>query len=207
MPVIRNPVPTAMRSPDTVNTNVDGDQTNRNNLYVELAPGATPNLTLGYLHDLVAGIVHPGATTRVANAIAFDFTASPPLVILPGPGTAITAGHNIAASLDVTHGATLSSVSVSIHPDSHGSLPANMPFLRVYKTAFATGTATQIGSTATDSSANTTAYDAAHTITVGGLTEVIDRSAYSYHTEFFAESGANSDDNTKYLGTSATFTV
>lgn len=209
MPTTRNPVPTAMRSPDTVSTLVDGDAVNRDDIFVELAPGGTPKLTLAYLHDIISGLAHPGSMTRVESNLAFDYTSSPTFVFQSGAGGfTIPAGDHIHQMLEqAPHGSTLTAVSVSILPDSHGSLPQNMPNLKVYKVNPVTGANTQIGSTQVDPSGSTPVYDVAHLITVSGLSEVIDRATYAYYVDLTAESGTNSDSNTQYLGAKSTFTV
>jgi hypothetical protein len=91
-------------------------------------------------------------------------------------------------------GASLTSVIVRVDGDlagggSHGGLPATMPRLTVYRRDDG-ASLTQLGQ-ATDSSSSVGAYDAAHEITVSGLTDTIDE-AKPYFASLRGESGANS---------------
>ena len=97
------------------------------------------------------------------------------------------------ASFRLPNGCTLSSVTFYVDPADHTGtgLPATMPSFKLWKNAVATGTQTQIGTTATDTSANATIYSAVHAIAKSGLSEVIDNANYSYFMQFFCEAGAN----------------
>jgi hypothetical protein len=144
-------------------------------------------------------------TSAVEGSFAFDTSVSPQTLIIPGSATVI-ANHIVTLPLlGLQHGTTLASVAVTIHPDAHGALPGTMPFVQVKKTSIVTGATTQIGATTVDSSANTAAYDVQHAITVSGLAEVIDRTLFAYAVFFVAETGANSDNNTVFVGVQSTF--
>lgn len=148
-----------------------------------------------------------GSQSRRETTLAFNYTHSPPYPIFAG-SAALPAGDNCAQPIaEPPHGSTLTSVTVSFQPDTHSALPANMPFLRINKLNIVTGGGSQLGSDVHDVSANVTAYDQIHSITVSGLSEVIDRTTYVYQAALFIESGSNSDNNTTYWGTVTTFTV
>lgn len=63
-----NAIPTQLPITTTVNKLTDGDGVNANNLIKELAPGGTPNLTLAYLYDLIAGLAHGAPTVKITAA-------------------------------------------------------------------------------------------------------------------------------------------
>lgn len=110
---------------------------------------------------------------------------------------------------DLPHGNVLTSVSVYFTgPPTNAAEPAQLPRLEVYKRALTTGTATQIGSTTTDTYGSSAAYKAKHLITVGSLSETIDRTANVYYGYFRSESGANAaiDARVEHVGVVATIT-
>lgn len=77
----------------------------------------------------------------------------------------------------------------------HAALPANLPAIAFHKSSMiAPASATQIGSTVTDAPANVAAYETAHALTIGGLSEVISAD-HRYYLVAFGESGANSVAN------------
>lgn len=61
---------------------------------------------------------------------------------------------------------------------AHGALPSSMPAFKVWRSDPTTGVATQVGSTATDSSASVGAYEVAHDITLSGLSESLEGRLY-----------------------------
>ncbi len=128
-------------------------------------------------------------------------------VLQGGMASNVTLGDYLYVGLDVPHGATLTSVTIYINPDgAHVGLPANMPRIRVSKIGIG-GTETVIGVETTDATAFLVVYEAAHTITVSGLSEVIDRTAYRYNVRLQSESGANALAGMEYILTSTTCTV
>lgn len=92
--------------------------------------------------------------------------------------------HDEGGTLDfpidaVIDGATLTAVRVRVTGTTSGgfvSLPTTLPTIKVYKVDGSTGVMTQLGSTATDASANVGDFNGAHNIEVTGLSEVIDQS-------------------------------
>lgn len=89
-------------------------------------------------------------------------------------------GGTIDFPLDaVIDGATLTAVRVRVTGTTTAgfvSLPTTLPTVKVYKVDGSTGVMTQIGSTATDASANVGDFNGAHNVEVTGLSEVIDQS-------------------------------
>lgn len=83
----------------------------------------------------------------------------------------------------------------------HAALPGTMPTLTLYRKDTGTqGNATNIGSQA-DASGSTGAYQVVHSITIGGLSEVVahDSGNRNYLT-FEGEAGSNSAVNLRLLG-------
>ena len=101
-------------------------------------------------------------------------------------------GSIYQAAIDLPNGSTLTSITVTVDPALHVSLPANMPTLIAYKVPISTGVSASLFALVTDSSANAGAYSAVHTITKTGLSEVIDNATYAYFVQYEHESGANS---------------
>ncbi len=60
----------------------------------------------------------------------------------------------------------------------HGALPTSMPAFKVWRVDINTGAKTQVGSTATDASGTVGAYEAAHDITLSGLSESLEGRLY-----------------------------
>jgi hypothetical protein len=119
----------------------------------------------------------------------------------------VSQGTYIYVPLDLPHGATLTSVVVYLHPaGAHGALPANMPKIRVSRVGIG-GTETVIGAETADGSALVVTYEAAHAISVSGLSEVIDRSASRYLVRLQAESGANFIAGCKFITALSVCTV
>ena len=100
--------------------------------------------------------------------------------------------------LELPNGATLTEISVWIDPADHTGtgLPGTMPYFQIIKTNTATQVGAQVGTNATDASANPTDYSALHVITKSGLSEVIDNATYVYSVAFYGEQGANKADIT-----------
>lgn len=103
-------------------------------------------------------------------------------------------GAHILFPLDLDHQSTLQSVSIGyLPPSGHaafpGGKPATMPNFDVIRMS-ALGVPWTIG-TAIDASATAGAYEAAHTLTLSGLSESIDITTYTYWLYFQGETGAN----------------
>lgn len=104
-------------------------------------------------------------------------------------------------------GSTLTSVTVRLRVEGAGfsSLPSVMPTFKVYK--LASGTLTSLG-TATDSSASTAVLNAAHSVTLSGLSEAIDQSGGTrYFVEVTGAGGTNYVSGLSVMYVSAAFTT
>lgn len=110
--------------------------------------------------------------------------------------------------LDLPDGCTLTQVAVFLLGlPGHGSLPAVMPAIRLYKLNYSTGALTQIGITTNDPS-NLAGYEVYHSVTVGGgVNELIDNTTYRYVVGIVGESGANSIAGLSYVVTQCALTV
>lgn len=116
-------------------------------------------------------------------------------------------GKTITVPLDLPHGTTLTSASVTyVGAGGHVGLPAVKPNVTIYKTHLGTGTDTAVSST-DDTSATTVDFQAVHTFGPTGLTEVVDRTTYRYNAAITSEAGANSLVGGVYFGTRYTCTV
>lgn len=90
---------------------------------------------------------------------------------------------------DLPDGNVLNQIEISIVGATSGSFVGiTMPTLSVWH-ILDDGTETQIGSTATDTSANNAAYTALHTITCASLGHTIDRISKSYFVKFTGATG------------------
>jgi len=101
------------------------------------------------------------------------------------PGVSqVTAARTGMFVLDIPNGVTLTALTVPVTGQAGhagaGGLPSPMPFFQLQKIKYSDGTITSITGTVTDSSASTSAYETRHTVTMGTLSEVIDRTQYSY---------------------------
>ncbi|WP_434048056.1 MULTISPECIES: hypothetical protein [Sorangium] len=103
-----------------------------------------------------------------------------------------TSDANVTWEIEPPDGSTLTSVSIVVQPNAHGSLPTVMPKLRVMRTSSNEITLQTVGSVATDASGSTGAYNSIHPITVSGLSEAVDRSQYNYFVKLEGEASTNS---------------
>jgi len=177
-------------------------------------PGAA--LKLGLAGGGLPSYPAPLTVFRAQRAPAFRGglpTDGFPWVIGKG-GYNCTTG-NAALYLPITNVvdlATLSVVTVTIFGGSGGgfvALPANMPTLAIWRLSSADGSLTQLGSTATDPSGTVTAYNAVHSFSITGLTEVANGvSPHSLYAIFTGPGGANYiAAETTYIGLRCTFTA
>ena len=110
--------------------------------------------------------------------------------------------------IHVPNGVTLNTVGVDVAAGlGHSGLPSVMPTLKVYKIATGDGTTTQLGSTATDSSASTGAFEAAHGIAVSSIATVVDRTTYKYVALLIPESSTNSRTGLAMYGCTVVYTT
>jgi len=108
--------------------------------------------------------------------------------------------------LTMPDGATLASVTVYHNRDDTGLMPATRVQLLVWKLDITTGTATQLGVTTTDPTANLVAYQAHHGFSISTIGEVVDNEQYVYYVIVNGEAGANAT-NTTWYGCRVTTTV
>lgn len=108
--------------------------------------------------------------------------------------------------LTMPDGATLASVTVYHNRDDTGLMPATRVQLLVWKLDITTGTATQLGVTTTDPTANLAAYQAHHGFSISTIGEVVDNEQYVYYVIVNGEAGANAT-NTTWYGCRVTTTV
>lgn len=88
----------------------------------------------------------------------------------------------------------------------HGALPATMPQVEVYEENIGTGVVTQLGPTATDSSASVAAYQLRHAITVSGFSHVVNRATSRFYVKVYNEGGVNALAGATYKGLTRTCT-
>jgi hypothetical protein len=106
----------------------------------------------------------------------------------------------------IPHGATVSQVTFYHDRVDTGSLPFTRVQGSVWKTDLTSGVTTQVGTTVTDPVATLGAYNVYHSFAVTGLSEVIDRTKYSYYAKLDGETTPN-DSTTNWYGSTVTFTV
>ncbi len=103
-----------------------------------------------------------------------------------------TTGSVCSFDLLMPNGSTLTTINVQISGGGgHGSLPAVLPQISLYKVRYSGG-ATLIAGPVLDGSVNVAAYDSYHPISLLSMTEVIDDTLFRYILVFAGESGANS---------------
>lgn len=118
----------------------------------------------------------------------------------------VTTGAVVKTPLEAPNGATLTAVMLRVIGGGNTNLPANMPLFRVRKLDITTNSTSTVG-TATDSSADVSAYNAQHNILLSGLSETIDNTVYRYIIEFVSESGANATTGFTVISAEASYTV
>ena len=122
----------------------------------------------------------------------------------------IAAGNNqyIYFRVDLPHASTVTEVVAKIDPAAHGALPANMPIVGLYRRIHASPSFAAAGSLvfdATDSSANTTIYDAPHEFAATG-SHFVNRESYAYFVRLKGEWGLNSANQLRVYGVTVEFT-
>jgi hypothetical protein len=192
---------------------VQGDDPSESSLVQQQGGDTTAPawLTLQVLLNLIYGvgvtaqqIAHPGTKTRTVRSMLHNVSQAK----ADTASISMATGDTVEQVLDLPDGAVLTQVVGYIKPGGHSALPATMPTLQVAKLDITTGVGVGVvGGPVTDSSANTTAYDPAHGITVSGMSEVIDNTHYLYLVTLLNESGANSAGGGEYVGTTWTAVI
>lgn len=131
-------------------------------------------------------------------------------------GQIITTTNGLSSAhfdLDIPDGATLTSVEVWVLTSApHAGLPATPPTAVLNKIAVETGSASLL-SGETDQSADVTAYELPHSITLNASSttplspSVIDNAAFYYRVKVTTESGANALAGCTVLSVVATYTT
>lgn len=162
----------------------------------------TPIVTnMGVGCDAITGlpaVTMPAQTfTRwepLAPAVAFNaahsFTGTNTACI--SFGAAVGTFPQVDIPIRPLHGSSLTDVYVHfIGAGSHTGLPGQMPIVALWVRQRSNGLAYRIGYV-TDTSANTTAYQAIHNIQLHlPMIHVVDKNRYSYFVRIYGESGAN----------------
>lgn len=118
----------------------------------------------------------------------------------------VTSGHNAVQQLDLPHGATLTAVALAVDPTNATPPAGNKIKMSITKrTIDGTNATTDILANYTDP-ATSTAYGAAHAFTSSAMSEVIDRTAYTYYVLLVGESSTGAD-NCLWSGTTWTCTI
>ena len=97
-------------------------------------------------------------------------------------------------------------VGAAGHAAFPGGKPATMPVMRAVKFNPNTGALTVIASV-TDPSASAAVYEAAHSLTIVGMTEVIDTNTFNYFIKIETEGGANGIAGDQVYGGQIIYTV
>lgn len=114
-------------------------------------------------------------------------------------------GEAIYFHLDMPTGVTISDIEVTVIGGGNANLPAVMPRFRLRRHFIASDT-NDSSSDAVDASADVTAYNAIHTITLSGLAYSVSNST-KYVVEFVTESGANAMAGFTVIGVRVTMTA
>jgi hypothetical protein len=153
----------------------------------------------------------PRSITRVSELPAFqvgtDWLVGASTQYIENTSSSNQGQHTLLFPLHIPHGAKLTAVSISVDGGGpHAAVPATKPSLRVVRMKLTDGSVAQLGNITTDPSSSPAALDAPHTITVSGLSETVDRTAYRYHAYFVSDFGANATRNATVFGPSVTYT-
>ena len=153
-----------------------------------------------------------GAAARVQYASSSEVRTQRSFLLNNDTGSVKVGSIVLAATeqgmqyLVMPDGCTLASVTTYHNRDDTGLMPATRVQLLVWKLNITTGTATQLGVTTTDPTANLVAYQAHHGFSISTIGEVIDNEQYVYYAIVNGEAGANAT-NTTWYGCTVTTTV
>ena len=153
-----------------------------------------------------------GAAARVQYASSSEVRTQRSFLLNNDTGSIKVGSIVLAATeqgmqyLVMPDGCTLASVTVYHNRDDTGLMPATRVQLLVWKLDITTGTATQLGVTTTDPTANLVAYQAHHGFSISTIGEVIDNETYVYYAIVNGEAGGNAT-NSSWYGCTVTTTV
>lgn len=140
------------------------------------------------------------ASRSITRALACHWVDVSTALAYRTPAT-IPAGKTIQSGVDLPHGQTVTAIAVTIDPANVLALPGTMPKVTLVKVD-STGTTTEIGFKV-DDSGDETIFSALHTVTISGLSEVIDTENNSYRIDV----RGSSDDTVVVYRVRATATV
>lgn len=182
---------------DPIVVPTNGDAVNGEGL-LELAQGLS-NRT-AYLHDAVLGLGTGGAAYannlnglyNPSSRFAFIPDTIDSEVVMGWSQTSVTDAGMLLFKLDTPKVGTLDAVIVKLaHSGTHSGMPGTMPNIKVYSQSYAVGPAARVElDTQVDTSANETAYESLHSITIFGLGAVC-AEGVEYFLELTGENGAN----------------
>lgn len=132
--------------------------------------------------------------TRVQKAPLVNVT----LATVSDAGLSVEKGDAATQALSFPNGATLTAFSVYHNRTNTGTLPATRLQVGVKKVAIASGTASDVVALTEDPEAVLASYEAHHAITISGLSEVIDNTAYKYYLNILGETDPNGATTTVY---------
>lgn len=142
------------------------------------------------------------STTNFAynlNPYAYCQTAATGVIVIPC--------DNIPDGATITGASVIFMGAVPSVGPNFAALPAGMPSFKLYKTSPSAGTASSLG-TATDATAVLATFNAAHTVSLTGLNEVVTHSDnYRYVIEVTGAFGANYVNGMGVLATYLTMTT
>lgn len=150
------------------------------------------------------GILHIDGTiwqpTGTAGA-GFPYLVVQSITITP-----LALADHLVYAIDPHDGATITAVTARVKGGPlMGGLPANTPIVTLYRVDLTLGTVTSVGAQ-TDTSANIAAYQALHTVTISGLSEVVDSTKYAYLVRVQGDTGSGGTFGSEFYAPTCTFT-
>ncbi len=129
--------------------------------------------------------------------------------------TNLVVGTSLWIPVVIPHGAiwtgyTISLIGAAGHGAFPGGKPAAMPNstgLKMHKTTGVESGPTGFTAPMVDASATAGAYEAIHSLTDSGGTEIVDRTLYKYFIQFISETGANGIVGDVFCCASVTYTL
>lgn len=113
-------------------------------------------------------------------------------------GLSVQKSDTASQALSFPNGSTLTAFTVYHNRSNTGTLPATRLQVGIKKLALSTGTATDVVALTEDPEAVLASYEAHHAITISGLSEVIDNTAYRYYLNILGETDPNGASTTVY---------
>lgn len=152
------------------------------------------------------------ASRQITRYLPFSFIAKPAeWLASAGSGddsaaTLVNTAVRLYIPLDVPNGSTLDEVSVEVSgAGGHAGLPGTMPAIIVQQHSLGANAA--VGTSQSDTSGGTGAYQTPHYITKTGLAHSVNRVTNRYFVQLTSESGANALAGLSVFGVLVKFTV